>query len=372
MPLSTSGALITKVAPKTSAKQSGISTVQFTTCQFDLDNALRTIAPAIGVRSSHPILDCCLIQAANGTMSVTGFNLDLGITVTAPAVVETEGAVALPYRLLAGLVSRMDADQAVTLHDGGLTASSGSYGLAVQDAADYPAMPAVEAPSAELALSAGVRACMNAASTDASKALLQGIHLANGHMEATDGHRLMRYAVDLPAGIDLVLPASTMRLLQDHTVTIAHAGGQAVITTDDNITIYSRILDGTYPDITKLIPTTFEHVITIDRHRFTRALERVALIAEAHNSVVKLTATPGSLTITAEADANNGKELLTTDGTATGTWAFNVHYLLDGLKAFKGHDAVTLSANAATTPVVLTPAGVDGVTYLVMPVQIKS
>jgi len=125
-------------------------------------------------------------------MSVTGFNLDLGITVTAPAVVETEGAVALPYRLLAGLVSRMDADQAVTLHDGGLTASSGSYGLAAQDAADYPAMPAVEAPSAELALSAGVRACMTAASTDASKALLQGIHLANGHMEATDGHRLMR------------------------------------------------------------------------------------------------------------------------------------------------------------------------------------
>jgi DNA polymerase-3 subunit beta len=342
--------------------------VQFTTCQFDLDNALRAIAPAIGVRSSHPILDCCLITAANGIMSVTGFNLDLGITVTAPAVVETEGAVALPYRLLAGLVSRMDADQAVTLHDGGLTASSGSYGLAVQDAADYPAMPAVEAPSAELALSAGVRACMTCASTDASKALLQGIHLANGHMEATDGHRLMRYAVDLPAGIDLVLPASTMRLLQDHTVTIAHAGGQAVITTDDNITIYSRILDGTYPDVAKLIPPTFEHTITLDRLRLTRALERVAIIGE----VVKLTAASGGLSITAEADANNGKELIAVKGTATGTWAFNVHYLLDGLKAFKGHDAVTLSANAATTPVVLTPAGVDGVTYLVMPVQIKS
>jgi DNA polymerase-3 subunit beta len=348
--------------------------VQFTTCQFDLDNALRTIAPAIGVRSSHPILDCCLIQAAGGIMSVTGFNLDLGITVTAPAVVETEGAVALPYRLLAGLVSRMDADQAVTLHDGGLTASSGSYGLAVQDAADYPGMPAVEAPSAELALSAGVRACMTAASTDASKALLQGIHLANGHMEATDGHRLMRYAVDLPSGIDLVLPASTMRLLQDHTVTIAHAGGQAVITTDDNITIYSRILDGTYPDVAKLIPPIFEHTITLDRLRLTRALERVALMAEAHNSVVNLLiGDKDTMVITADSDGSNGTEAIKYTGT-TGklALAFNVHYLLDGLKAFKGHDAVTLSANAATTPVVLTPAGVDGVTYLVMPVQIKS
>ena len=346
--------------------------MQFTTCQFDLDNALRTIAPAIGVRSSHPILDCCLITAANGTMSVTGFNLDLGITVTAPAVVETAGTIALPYRLLAGLVSRIEADEAVTLHDGGLTASGGSYGLAGQDAADYPAMPAVEAPSAELALSAGVRACMTAASSDASKALLQGIHLANGYMEATDGHRLMRYAVDLPDGIDLVLPASTMRLLQDHTVTIAHAGGQAVITTDDGITIYSRILDGTYPDVTKLIPPDFKHTITLDRHRFTRALERVAIIADAHNSIVKVEAVGGTIAITAEADANNGKELLAVEGTGKGVWAFNVHYLLDGLKAFKGHDAVTLSANAATTPVVLTPAGVDGVTYLVMPVQIRT
>jgi DNA polymerase-3 subunit beta len=341
--------------------------VQFTTCQFDLDNALRTIAPAIGVRSSHPILECCLITAANGTMSVTGFNLELGITVTAPAVVETAGTIALPYRLLAGLVSRIEADEAVTLHDGGLTASGGSYGLAGQDAADYPAMPAVEAPSAELALSAGVRACMTAASSDASKALLQGIHLANGYMEATDGHRLMRYAVDLPDGIDLVLPASTMKLLQDHTVTIAHAGGQAVITTDDGITIYSRIIDGTYPDVTKLIPADFKHTITLDRHRFTRALERVAIIGE----VVKLEALGNTIAITAEADANNGKELLAIEGTGKGVWAFNVHYLLDGLKALKGHDAVTLSANTATTPVVLTPVDDTDRTYLIMPVQIR-
>jgi DNA polymerase III sliding clamp (beta) subunit (PCNA family) len=54
----------------------------------------------------------------------------------------------------------------------------------------------------------------------------------------------------------------------------------------------------------------FEHTITIDRRRLTRALERVALIAEAHNSVVKLEAVGGTIAITAEADANNGKELL--------------------------------------------------------------
>ena len=59
------------------------------------------------------------------------------------------------------------------------------------------------------------------------------------------------------------------------------------------------------------------------------------------------------------------------EGTASGAWAFNVHYLLDGIKAFKPAEAITIHANTAATPVVLTPDAVDGVTYLVMPVQIK-
>jgi len=341
------------------------------TTQADLSHALRTIAPAISTSNSHPILSCCLVAASGGTMTVTGFNLDLGITVTVPAAVDTPGTVALPYRLLAGLVSRMDDGEPVTLSDGAVTASSGSYGLAVGDAADYPALPAVEAPGAELDLTAGVRACMAAVSTDASKQILQGIHLAAGFMESTDGHRLMRVPVALPDGIDLVLPAATMKLLQDRTVTVAAAKGQAVIDAGDGIVMYSRILDGTYPNVAALIPASFEHAMTMDRHRFTRCLERVALIAEAHNNAVKLTAKGAALTITAEADANNGKELITFEGSAAGSWAFNVHYLLDGLKAMRSAETVTLSANSATTPVVLTPTSMTEQTYLIMPIQIR-
>jgi len=343
------------------------------TCQADLDHALRTIAPAVGIRSSHPILDCVLLSAAKGAMTITGFNLDLGISVTCPAAVETEGAIALPYRLLAGLVSRMEPDEAISIHDGTLSASAGSYGLAALDAVDYPAMPAVEATETPVTLSHGVRACMTAAATDASKQLLTGIHLAGGYMEATDGHRMMRVATDLPDGIDLVLPAVTMKLLQDRTVGIAAAAGQAVIDAGDGITIYSRMMDGTYPNVAKLIPDSFATAITLDRHRFTRCLERVAIIAEAHNSVVTLLiGDAGTMVINAEADANNGTEAIKYQGTAAKlALAFNVHYLLDGLKAMRSAESVVLSANAPTTPVVLRPAGDDAVTYLVMPVQVR-
>jgi DNA polymerase-3 subunit beta len=163
-----------------------------------------------------------------------------------------------------------------------------------------------------------------------------------------------------------------MRLLQDHTITIAHAGGQAVITTDDNITIYSRILDGTYPDVAKLIPPTFEHAMTLDRHRFAQYLERIALIAEAHNSVVNLLiGDKNTMVITADSDGSNGTEAIKYIGTPGKlALAFNVHYLLDGLKAFRSSETVTLSANGPTTPVVLTPTNAPDQTYLIMPVQI--
>jgi DNA polymerase III subunit beta len=343
------------------------------TSQADLDHALRTIAPSIGVRNSHPILDCCLITAGNATAIITGYNLDLGITVKIPAAVNTAGTVALPYKLLAGLVSRMDDTEAVEIADGTVSASGSSYGLAVFDADDYPTMPSVNAISTDLDITAGVRACLIAASNDASKPVLQGIHLANGFMEATDGHRLVRLPVALPDGINLTLPASTMKLLQDRAVGIAAANGQAVIDAGDGTTIYSRILDGTYPDVAKLIPPTFDTAIVLDRHRFARCLERVALIAEAHNSVVKLLiGDKSTMVISAEADASNGTEAIKYTGT-TGklALAFNVHYLLDSLKAFRSAENVTLSANGPTTPVVIQPDGDSDDLYLIMPVQIR-
>lgn len=339
------------------------------TTQADLLYALKTVSSAVSTGNSHPILSCCQIDATPHGMTVTAFNLDLGIRVSIPAQVEKTGSTALPYKLLSGLVSRFEADEVITLSGDSLAAAEGFYGLAAANPDDFPAMPTVEAPEHTLELQHGIKACLVAASGDASKQILQGIHLANGFMESTDGHRMARYPVNLPSDIDLVLPASTMRLLQDRVFGISVSNGQAIIDAGDEIVIYSRIMDGKYPDIGKLIPTKFKHSCIFDRHRLSRALERVALIAEAHNSIVKLKADNGQAFITADADANNGKEIVAFTGPATGTWLFNVNYLLDGLKAFRHSKTITFSANGATEPVLLTPVENADENYLIMPVQ---
>ena len=95
-----------------------------------------------------------------------------------------------------------------------------------------------------------------------------------------------------------------------------------------------------------------------------RALERIAVIADSHNSIAKLS----SGKLTAEAEANSGAETIALDGKLPDL-AFNVRYLIDGVKGFTG-DTITIRANSSTTPVVLSDGNSANI-YLVMPVQIR-
>ncbi len=113
----------------------------------------------------------------------------------------------------------------------------------------------------------------------------------------------------------------------------------------------------------------------MDRRAFTSALERVAVLADQHNNVVKISTDPaeGRVRIRADAqDVGSGSETLAAQlsGEAIEI-AFNVRYVLDGLKVI-GSERVTLRCNGPTTPAVLTPLGEEAFTYLVMPVQIRA
>ena len=151
--------------------------------------------------------------------------------------------------------------------------------------------------------------------------------------------------------------------------------GQVVFLAADQM-VTSRTLEGTYPNYRQLIPDGFTRTISLDRRALIAALERIAVLADQHNNVVKFSTQPedGVVQLSADAqDVGRGSESL--PATLTGDAmqiAFNVRYLLDGLKAL-GSDQVVLHCNAPTTPAVLKPDGeTESFTYLVMPVQIRS
>ena len=388
--------------------------MKLTCSQADLNASLQLVSRAVATRPTHPVLANVLLTADAGTgrLSLTGFDLSLGIQTSLPAAVETSGAITLPAKMFGEIVARLSTDSPISLScpEGKeqlkLTNLSGSYKMRGMPADDYPDLPLAQSGTpirfhAE-ALVKGLRATLFASSPDENKQLLTGVHLRlDGEgleCAATDGHRLavqrLSHAVEATAnpeaevagadGADfaVTVPARSLRELErilsgrgsQEPLSLFCERGQVVVLSADQV-LTSRSLDGTYPNYRQLIPPSFQRRLVLDRRAFIAALERVAVLADQHNNVVKISADPAAGTATIRADAQDvgsGSESLaaTIEGEAIKI-AFNVRYLLDGLKAM-GSDQVVLQCNAATTPAVLAPVGAEEYfTYLVMPVQVQ-
>lgn len=378
--------------------------------QSELTSSLQLVSRAVAGRPTHPVLANVLLtaDAATGRLSLTGYDLNLGIQTSLPAAVERSGAITLPARLFGEIVSRLSADSPLTLSCGEgeeqveLTSLSGTYKMRGMPAEDFPDLPLSQSGTPirldAASLVRGLRATLFASSGDEAKQLLTGVHLslAGEGLEcaATDGHRLavqrLENAVapsadpaDSEDSFAVTVPARSLRELErlltgrpaDEPLSLFSERGQVVVLWADQV-LTSRTLEGTYPNYRQLLPESFSRRLVLDRRAFTAALERVAVLADQHNNVVRVSSEPllGRVQIAADAqDVGSGSEEVaaTADGEAIEI-AFNVRYLLDGLKAISA-DQVVLQCNGPTTPAVLAPVGEDGgFTYLVMPVQIRS
>ena len=379
--------------------------------QSELNGALQLVSRAVATRPTHPVLANVLLTADAGSnrLSLTGFDLSLGIQTSLAASVETSGAITLPARLLGEIVSRLSSDSPVTLavDDSGeqvqLTSLSGSYQMRGMSADDYPDLPMVESGMTlklqPERLVQALKGTLFASSADEAKQLLTGVHLKFNQRAleaaATDGHRLAVLNVDDALqdeavtdavddeGFAVTLPSRSLREVErlmaswrsDEPVSLFCDRGQVVFLAADQM-VTSRTLEGTYPNYGQLIPDGFTRTFGMDRRALIAALERIAVLADQHNNVVKFSSQPedGVVQISADAqDVGSGSESLPSnlEGDAMQI-AFNVRYLLDGLKAM-GSDRIVLHCNAPTTPAVLrSEEASEAFTYLVMPVQIRS
>ena len=382
--------------------------------QAELNTALQLVSRAVASRPTHPVLANVLLTADAGTdrLSLTGFDLSLGIQTALTASVESSGAITLPARLLGEIVSRLSSDSPITLatDEAGeqveLKSLSGSYQMRGMSADDFPELPLVESGKAvkvnAMALLKALRGTLFASSSDEAKQLLTGVHLHfdGKAMEAaaTDGHRLAVLSLadalavettvssemdDEGENFSVTLPSRSLREVErliagwrsDDQVSLFCDKGQVVFLAADQV-VTSRTLDGTYPNYRQLIPDGFARSFDVDRRAFISALERIAVLADQHNNVVKVSgdSTSELLQISADAqDVGSGSESLSAEFTGDSVQiAFNVRYVLDGLKVMDS-DRIVLRCNAPTTPAIISPKDDDiGFTYLVMPVQIRS
>lgn len=376
--------------------------------QNDLSSHLATVSRAVPSRPTHPVLANILLQCDSqaNEVKLTSFDLSLGICTTFSAEVLEGGEIALPAKLLVDITSRLPEGE-ITLtssHESSeregtlvtLKPKSGRYQIQAMSAEEFPELPASNGNSIminNIALAKGLKSCLFAASSDETKQVLTGVHLTirqdKIEFAATDGHRIAIFETkndwvnEEGPEMEVTVPAKALRELlkilvhnptTETLVDLYVNEGQVVFDWADH-RVTSRTLEGQYPAYQQLIPKQFERQVTIDRKQFIGALERIAVLADQKNNIVKIDTNnvTQEIVLSCEAqDVGNGTESISAQISGEDiTIAFNIKYLLEGLKELTSTE-IQMHMNQSLTPVIFTPLGNLKMTYLAMPVELRN
>lgn len=375
--------------------------------------SLTLVSRAVPSRPNHPVLGNVLLKADvdSQCLELTGFDLTLGIRSSFPAVVETGGSFTLPAKLFNDIISRLPNGSITIDDDAGeaiatITSTSGRYQVRGMGGEEYPELPNVEGKdiiNVPLeALIDGLRGTLFATSPDEAKQVLTGVHLKvqpDGlEFIATDGHRLaivQTEIVTVKGGeevekvtkikeFEVTIPAKALREVE-RMIGMGSSGSSVALRFDESQMIFelgeqrltSRKLDGQYPAYQELLPKKFTNQINVDRKKFLGAVERIAVLADQKNNILKCTIDSVNQEIYLSVDAQDvgsGRESMAAQISTDEPEeiAFNVKYLMEGLKAIPSASEISIQLNTATSPVVLNPLGGLRMTYLIMPVQLRS
>ena len=379
--------------------------------QNEFNYAIQLVSKAVASRPTHPILANLLLTADQGTnkISLTGFDLNLGIQTSFDATVNKSGAITVPSKLLSEIVNKLPSETPVSLDvdessDNILIKSDrGSFNIKGIPSDDYPSLPFVESgtslnidPSSFLK---ALKLTIFASSSDDSKQLLTGVNFTFNlkYLEsaATDGHRLAVVLVDNKENFDekedfasneenlsVTIPTRSLREIEklvslrssENSIKLFYDKGQVVFISSNQI-ITTRTLEGSYPNYSQLIPDNFTKLFTFNTKKIIESLERIAVLADQQSSVVKIKLNEKDFAlVSADAqDIGNASELVPVSFDFDQfDIAFNVRYLLEGLKVISSENVI-FKCNLPTTPAVLVPEdNINSFTYLVMPVQVRS
>lgn len=366
--------------------------MKFSLPRNEFQALLQTVVSVVPSKSTLPILSNVLIEAADGKLTLVATDLDISVRTTGEAKVSTAGSITLPARKVADIVRELPNDEircAVSGTRVKLECGSGSYSIVGLDAEEFPQLPATDGEKtvtiATDALEKGVRRTAYAVSADETRQMLTGVLLQIGGgklaMVATDGHRLARtvFTGEYPAlDRDIIVPPKALH----HVVRLAAGTVSLGLTISKNFaifdlgttTVYSRLIDGTFPNYEQVIPKTNPKQVAIGREGLIAAIRRVAVLSDSSTHQIKLSVRPERLELSVStADVGEGlEELPVVYAGERLDVGYNANYLLDILRSVDTAD-VSMHLNTAVTAGILKPEGLpenEDLLCLVMPLRL--
>ncbi len=365
-----------------------------------LNESIGHVSKAISSRTAIPILSGIKIEAAHDGVTLTASDTDISIQSFIPLESEDEiiiqlhkpGSVVLPAKFFSEIVRKLPSDdvelEVFDLFRTIIRSSSAEIELVGLDPEEYPILPRLEESKVFTmngsALKEMIRQSVFAVSTNESTPVLTGVlwNLNNGILKfvATDRHRLASTETQLESNSELrlehiVIAGKTLnelsKVLPDGALVDIVATDNQILFKMDSILFYSRILDGTYPDTSKIISNNYKTELVVRTRSLTDAIDRAYLLSrEEKTNIVKLiTTTDGNIEVSSSS-SELGKvteqietKLLQGDELKI---SFNSKYMLDALKVIDS-EFIHIGFTGVMSPIIIRPEDEDNMLHLILP-----
>ena len=349
-------------------------------------------------RNTIPILANVLIEAENDKVQFRATDLDVEIVDRVQAKVVRTGSTTVSAVLLHEIARKLPDGALIELTadaaNGRLAVEAGrsNFSLATLPKEDFPVMASSEYAANFSAKSGDLRRLFDksrfAISTEETRYYLNGVYMHATTFEnvkvlrcvATDGHRLARVDTSLPNGAEelpgVIIPRKTVaeirKFLDDDEVQIAVSVSETKVRfATPDITLTSKVIEGTFPDYTRVIPVSNEKKLEVDADEFAKAVDRVSTVSSERSRAVKLCLEEDQLTLIVNSpDSGAAEEQVAVayndDRLEIG---FNAKYLLEISGQIDKENAIFMF-NSSGDPVLIREGNDLSAVYVVMPMRV--
>ena len=367
--------------------------MKLTIDRMSLLRPLGHVQSVVERRNTIPILANVVLRAEEGELSLTATDMDMDIATEVGCSVMTSGTTTMSAHLLYDIARELPdgAEVEIAVNDGHAMVSAGrsSFRLPTLPVEDFPAVSSNELPVNFSLTAADMRDLIDATrfaiSTEETRYYLNGIYIHKAESGelcavATDGHRLAMTRQALPSGAaqmpSIILPRKAVselrKLLDDFD-------GDVLIGLSETraefrfgvVRLTSKLIDGTFPDYTRVIPVGNDRIMQVDVSAFSAAVDRVSTIASEKSRSVKMGLRSGVLTLSASnTDASSATEELEVsyDGPEMEI-GFNARYLLD-IAGQVNSDMVEFALADQGSPSLVRALGDEASLFVLMPMRV--
>ena len=371
--------------------------MELSATQKKLSRGLAIVSRAVGNAATLPILANILFETEKGRLRLSATDLEIGVTTWVGCKVESDGAVTIPARTVVDFVNSItDETLSFNTEDETVKIASATFEAKIPglNATDYPTIPTLESGVSLMVqiehFSRALKAVVPAAALDDARPALAGValqvHDGQIFFAATDSFRLAEYLTPLTeetADIACIIPSRAVHELNRIIGQVEDVSQVAIVVTNNQISftmgetqLVTRLIEATYPDYRKVIPSTFQTEVVVESADILGALRVATIFTTAQANNVHLIVDEQSVQLKSVASSYGQQqsslpaEVMHHGDDKKIDVVFNARYLQDAVNA-AGGKKVILKLSGVVTPAVITNPDLPEYRHIVMPIRVQ-